>query len=148
MDSGDLIYFIIIIGASLISAISKKKKIKAQQAQPESAPKRNIFEEFLEMQKEKPDPELQYEVKPFESKDDEYEPEYFEEFGNEPDEVFEEPVFRYSEPIIEEDMENVSVVENNKKQETVKQHHLLGELKKRSEVQKAVLYSEILKPKF
>lgn len=142
MDNfGDIVYILAIALFSIIGAISKKRK-KAGAPQPNKV--KDIFETLFEAEGPVDDPVQQQMA--------------YEEFETEPQffEASEEPVVEaeadtFAEMVDKRRSDNESVLDESKvavMSHKPKVHPLLDGFKSRTEVQKAVLYAEILKPKF
>jgi len=145
MDFGDYTYIILAILFSVISAVGKKRKSKAKTAKPSKA--RSILEELFDPKSgiEDPIPQPIYV--------DETEGETFadvDEFEDADDEVV-PPISdlqaKLNSLYTKDEVEDKPLVVL-RKANPIKRHNLVENLKKHSELQKAVVYSEIFKTKF
>jgi len=139
MDFGDIIYVVLAIVFSAAGAMSKRKKKKVISSPPTQGPSRDIFEEFFDFEEEVEDP---IESLPIE--------EVIEEkpVPKAYDSSVYEPLYTVPETQPQEEPVVKSEAPKSPKEKTAPRHYILDELQKRSEVKKALIYSEILKPKF
>lgn len=146
MDFGDYIYVILAIVFSIASALGKKRKGKT--TKPSKA--RDIFEQMFESSEvEDPIPQTSYvdEEVDFMSVEDEWEeekPAYTIDTPNDMQEKL-DSLYTYSD----DKMEASPIVSKTElSTKSKKKHPIIKDLKNANEVRKAVLYAEILKPKF
>lgn len=146
MDFGDIIYIVLAIVFSAAGAYSKRKKKQQPVTQKKkSSPARDIFEELFDMKEKVDDPVQQFDSQQVYEED--IVPDFFvsEDLERPVERTFAEEVAFHQKP----EPQAVVVPEVIAvKEKAHKPHFILDELKKRKEVQKAVIYSEILKPKF
>ncbi len=148
MDFGDIIYVILAIVFSAAGALGKRKKKPS--TQKKSSPVRDIFEELFEAKEDDPVQQFEPQYEPEDYVAEDIVPEYALE---------EEPVESYrsfQDEVKYKKEENNSVfstehqtgIHIHDETKSRKRHSILVDLHQRNEVQKAVIYSEILKPKF
>lgn len=143
MDIGDLIYVILAIVFTIVGAANKKRKRKSTFKPVVSKP--SVFEELFEIEKEDPIPESAYveeEVMPKENV-----------FDLETERIRERNEYQdYLEKIQSVEVKDVPtkdiVISPKKKKALAKHNTFLEELRNSKELKKAVLYAEILSPKF
>lgn len=151
MDNfGDYIYIILVVVFSIVGAARKKRK--KQPTTHETAPKRNVLEDLFGVGTEIEDPVPQpvyTEVEPvsgrmdfsFDNQKSEEETSLFE-VENVPDSIensVEREVY---------DIKKDAPVKKTKSSHLSKRNVILESFRNHDEVRKAVIYSEILKPKF
>lgn len=145
MDFGDYIYIIIALLFSVFSAIGKKRKAKNKNAKPSKA--RSIIEELFdtsEVEDPVTDPIYYDEDNEVYDEDEEWgisQPskvvEPYNDMQAKLDSLYTKDPIDETEPVI--------VV---KKETTTRKHSVISDLHNHNEIQKAIIYSEILKPKF
>lgn len=150
MDSGDYIYIILAIVFSIVSAVGKKRKNKNKDIKPSKA--RGLFEELFDVKSEVVDP-VSHPV--YYDEEQEYDSSYDAEIDDE-EQSFDTvaPISDmqaklnslYSQDTIDEVAEKPA--ELMKKYHATKPHPVINDLRKYSELQKVVIYSEVLKTKF
>lgn len=160
MDFGDYIYIILAVVFSIVSAVGKKRKKKNKTASPSKA--RGIFEELFDVKSEILDPVTQpvyYDDAPESYAFDHEDAQKFNTSDN--DEWEEDRSSDLAEPLSDmqakldslyshntKDKSDEKPVQVMKKYHITKPHSVVSDLRKHSELQKAVIYSEILKTKF
>ncbi len=155
MDSGDIIYVILAIGFTVFSSYNKKKKreAKAQSNGQASPPATSIFDKLFDLAGEMDDPVQQT------SSYEEYADVSLEDVEEqEVDVEHETPVFKPTiayKPIFDSEKEKSDQFENTKdkrkhgrKHSRHHQPNLLEQLQHHDEMKRAVIYAEIIKPKF
>ena len=148
MDFGDYIYIIVALGFSVVSAIGKKRKGKGKPAVPSKA--RELFDSLFDDPSRVDDPVTQpeyYEDEqgPYESNVMPWEEDVLSPVEEPIDDMQAKLDSLYSRDI-QDGFDTAPVVSLPHK--TVVQHSIARDLRNHSELQKAIIYAEILKTKF
>jgi hypothetical protein len=159
MDFGDYIYIILAVVFSIVSAMGKKRK-KKKIASPSKA--RGIFEELFDVKSETVAPVTQPDYYDDAQESDAFDNDDAQKFApSDNDEWEEDQASDLAEPLSDMQAKLHSLYGHNakdkrdekplqimKKYHVTKPHSVVSDLRKHSELQKAVIYSEILKTKF
>lgn len=150
MDFGDIIYVILAIVFSAAGALGKRKKKTVEKKK--SSRLQDVFNEMFE--EETTEDPIQ-EIANYTENTEQELAYYTEDDIVEPEAVYEpEPMTLMQEyeslkdRSKASDLEEVSPLYAEAKKHAPKRHHILEHLKEREELKKALIYSEVLKPKF